>query len=57
MQMYSLREKILFFNYAIYFSAYMFADPANKGLFKSCILEWGTLSLHPFSYVFIVVKR
>lgn len=57
MQMYLLREKILFFNYAIYFSAYMFADPANKGLFKSCILEWGTLSLHPFSYVFIVVKR
>lgn len=56
MQMYSLRKKILFFKYAIYFSAYMFADPANKVQFKSCILEWRTLSLHPFSYVFIVVK-
>lgn len=55
MQMYSLREKILFFKYAIYFPTYVFAEPANKVLFKSCILEWGTLSLHPFSYVFIAV--
>lgn len=56
MHIYSLRETMLFFKYAVYFSAYMFADPANEVQFKSCILEWGTLSLHPFSSVFIVVK-
>lgn len=47
MQMYSVREKILFLKYAIYFLAYVFADPANKVLFKSCVLEWGTLYLYP----------
>lgn len=56
MHIYSLRETMLFFKYAVYFPAYMFADPANEVQFKSCILEWGTLSLHPFSSVFIVVK-
>jgi len=48
MQMYSPREKILFLKNAIYFLAYMLADLANKVLFESCILEWGTLYLHPF---------
>lgn len=52
MQMYSLRVKILFLKYALYFLAYVLADPANKVLFKSCILEWGTLSLHPLLLCF-----
>lgn len=30
------------FKYALYFLAYVLADPANKVLFKSCILERGT---------------
>lgn len=49
MQIYSLREKILFFKYAVYFSAYMFADPANKVLFKKLHSRIGDIVPPPFS--------